>query len=183
MITDTDSTDSGRVRVDPVHETEESTVSDAVVSPPPKKKLQECNRTDGSPSLLGPLLKAIGFQFNLMTSLVKSPPFDPFTTFKLARRFLLTQVSVFSEILFRTLKLSGFKDTKRTVNVACKFGWGLFRAFYVGVLLYGLPQSRPALSNRWGFSVKADRLVPIVELGDGYIRLSHHERRSNGVKS
>ncbi|KAL0695741.1 hypothetical protein Bca4012_062921 [Brassica carinata] len=142
--TDMDVTDSGRVRVDPVQETEESTVSDAV-SPPPKQ-LQERNRTDVS--LLGLVYKAIEFQFNLMTSLVKSPPFllswcflfpfDPFTTFKLGRRFLLTQVSVFSEMLLGTLKLSGFKDTKRTVSVACKFGWGLFRAFYVGVVLFGL---------------------------------------------
>ncbi|CAN6975352.1 hypothetical protein IGI04_036602 [Brassica rapa subsp. trilocularis] len=135
-------TDSGRV--DPVQESGESTVSDAVSPPPPppKKKLS----TDGS--LLGLVFKAIGFQFKLMSSLVKSSPFllnccflfpfDPFTTFKLGRRFLLTQVSVFSEILFRTLKLSGFKDTKRAVNFACKFGWGLFRAAYVGVLLFGL---------------------------------------------
>ncbi|KAF8089098.1 hypothetical protein N665_0518s0024 [Sinapis alba] len=140
----TDLTDSGRVRVDPVQETEESTVSDAVSPPPPK--LQERNRADGS--LLGLVFKAIGFQFNLMTSLVKSPPlllswcflfpFDPFTTFKLARRFLLTQVSVFSEVLLGTLKLSGFKDTKRTGNVACKFCWGLFRAAYVGFVLFGL---------------------------------------------
>ncbi|KAJ0230316.1 Seipin-2 [Hirschfeldia incana] len=145
VITDTDLTDSGRVRVDPVQETEESTVSDAVSPPPPKKQqLRERNRTDGSPSLLGIVFKAIEFQFNLMTRLLKSPPFfllfpfDPFTTFKLGRRFLLTQVSVFSEMLFRTLKLTGFKDTKHTVNVACKFGWGLFRAFYVGVVLFGL---------------------------------------------
>ncbi|KAH0878818.1 hypothetical protein HID58_066212, partial [Brassica napus] len=125
-------TDSGRVRVDPVQETEESTVSDAVSNSPPPPKLQERNSTHGS--LLGLVFKAIGFQFKLMSSLVKSSPF----LLKLGRRFLLTQVSVFSDILFRALKLTGFKDTKRAVNVACKFGWGLFRAAYVGVLLFGL---------------------------------------------
>ncbi|CAH8332547.1 unnamed protein product [Eruca vesicaria subsp. sativa] len=135
--------DSVRVRADPVQESEESTVIDAV-SPPPSQ-LQERNRTDGS--LLGSLVfKAIEFQFNLMTRLVKSPPFllswcflfpfDPFTTFKLARRFLLTQVSLFTEMLMGTT--FKFKETKPTVNVACKFGWGLFRAAYVGVMLFGL---------------------------------------------
>ncbi|KAJ4916842.1 putative adipose-regulatory protein (Seipin) [Raphanus sativus] len=53
-------------------------------------------------------------------------------------RLSLVYSSKQSEILSPTLKLSGFKDTKRTVNVACKFGWGLFRAFYVGLVLFGL---------------------------------------------
>ncbi|KAF8075514.1 hypothetical protein N665_1089s0008 [Sinapis alba] len=144
-----DVTDSGRARVDPIQEggekTEESTVTTVSDDPEDdragsKPELREPNQTDWS--LLGYLVelvfKAIDFQFNLMISLVKYPPlllhwcflfmFDPFSTIRLCRRFLTTMISD---------KMSWFKDTKRVFNVAWKFGWGLFWAVYVGIVLFG----------------------------------------------
>ncbi|RID51251.1 hypothetical protein BRARA_H01929 [Brassica rapa] len=146
-----DVTDSGQARVDPVREgvslTEESTVTtarddrehDNARSSPPE--LREPNQTEWSllGYLVGLVLKAIEFQFNLFISLVKYPPlllhwcflffFDPFSTIRLGRRFITTVI---------TNKLSWFDDTKRVLNVACKCGWGLFYAVYVGAVLFGL---------------------------------------------
>ncbi|KAJ0233661.1 Seipin-2 [Hirschfeldia incana] len=151
-----ESTDAGRARVDPVQEgvslTEQSTVT--TVSDDPEEhdnagsapELREPNQTDWS--LSGLLLKAIEFQFNLMISLLKYPPlllhwcflfmFDPFSTIKLGRRFLTTRVLELSDMLLGTFKLSWLKDTKRMLDAAWKFGWGLFWAVYVGAVLFGL---------------------------------------------
>ncbi|XP_009109636.2 seipin-2 isoform X2 [Brassica rapa] len=141
-----DVTDSDRVR-EGVSLTEESTVTtvsddrehDNAGSSPPE--LREPNQTEWSllGYLVGLVLKAIEFQFNLFISLVKYPPlllhwcflffFDPFSTIRLGRRFITTVI---------TNKLSWFEDTKRMLNVACKCGWGLFYAVYVGAVLFGL---------------------------------------------
>ncbi|KAJ4879963.1 putative adipose-regulatory protein (Seipin) [Raphanus sativus] len=151
-----DVTDSDRVRVDPIQEgvslTEESTVTtvsddrevDNAGSSPPE--LRETNQTDWS--LSGLLLKAIEFQFNLIITLFKYPPlllhwcflfmFDPFSTLRIGRRFLTTIVAELSDMVLGTFKLSWLKDTKRMLNLAWKFGWGLFWAVYVGAVLFGL---------------------------------------------
>nr|VDC98104.1 unnamed protein product [Brassica oleracea] len=141
-----DVADSDRVQ-EGVSLTEESTVTtvsddrevDNARSSP--LELHEPNPTDWSllGYLVGLVFKAIEFQFNLFISLVKYPPlllhwcflffFDPFSTIRLGRRFITTVV---------TNKLSWFDDTKRVLNVACKCGWGLFWAVYVGAVLFGL---------------------------------------------
>ncbi|CAN6824552.1 unnamed protein product [Brassica oleracea var. botrytis] len=141
-----DVADSDRVQ-EGVSLTEESTVTtvsddrevDNARSSPPE--LHEPNPTDWSllGYLVGLVFKAIEFQFNLFISLVKYPPlllhwcflffFDPFSTIRLGRRFITTVI---------TNKLSWFDDTKRVLNVACKCGWGLFWAVYVGAVLFGL---------------------------------------------
>lgn len=156
-----DATDSDRARVDPVQEgvslTEESTVTDVRDDPEDDHpgssshpELREPNQTDWS--LLGYLVdlvfKAIEFQFNLFISLVKYPPlllhwcflfmFDPFSTLRLGRSILTTRVGELSDMVLGTFKLSWLKDTKRMLNVAWKFGWGLFWAVYVGAVLFGL---------------------------------------------
>ncbi|CAN6817052.1 unnamed protein product [Brassica oleracea] len=141
-----DVADSDRVQ-EGVSLTEESTVTtvsddrevDNARSSPPE--LHEPNPTDWSllGYLVGLVFKAIEFQFNLFISLVKYPPlllhwcflffFDPFSTIRLGRPFITTVI---------TNKLSWFDDTKRVLNVACKCGWGLFWAVYVGAVLFGL---------------------------------------------
>ncbi|EOA40136.1 hypothetical protein CARUB_v10008844mg [Capsella rubella] len=106
-------------------------------------------------SLLGFLvelvIKAIEFQVSLMTSLLTFPSwflqygflffFDPFSTVRFGRRFLMARVAVISDMIFGTMnpfRLSWLKDTKRMLSVACKFGWGMFWAVYVGTVLFGL---------------------------------------------
>uniref|UniRef100_A0A1J3DZP4 Seipin n=1 Tax=Noccaea caerulescens TaxID=107243 RepID=A0A1J3DZP4_NOCCA len=161
VITDMEVADLGRDRVDPIQEgicmsedkTEESTVSDDGEddysgSEPPQ--LPEPNSADSSllVSLAGLVFKAIEFQVNLMITFVKYPPlllswcfrfvFDPFFTIRLGRRFLTKRVSVVSDKILGTFKLSWLKDTKRMLSVACKFGWGFCWAAYVGIVLFGL---------------------------------------------
>ncbi|ESQ33902.1 hypothetical protein EUTSA_v10007317mg [Eutrema salsugineum] len=163
VIVDMDVTDSGRDRVDPFQEgnsssgekTEESTVSTVIDDREddyagPATQLLEPNSTDWSllGFLAGLVFKAIEFQVSLMISFLKFPPwllnwcflffFDPFSTFRLGKRFLTTGVAEISDMILGTFKLSWLKDTKRMLNIACKFGSGLFWAVYVGIVLFGL---------------------------------------------
>ncbi|CAA7062234.1 unnamed protein product [Microthlaspi erraticum] len=161
LVVITEVTDSGRDRVDPFQEgncmsedqTGESTVSDdeeddySGSEPPPRP---EPNSADSSLllSLAGLVFKAIEFQVNLMIGFVKYPPlllswcfrffFDPFFTIKLIRRILTKRVSLVSDMILGAFNLSWLKDTKRMLSVACKFGWGLCWAAYVGIVLFGL---------------------------------------------
>ncbi|KAL1205153.1 Seipin-2 [Cardamine amara subsp. amara] len=157
---DMDVTDSDCDRVDPFEEKpEESSVTTvnndrednnyAGSSP----QLREPDSTDWS--LLGYLaelvIKAIEFQVSLLTSFLTFPPwflhycflfvFDPFSTIRFGRRFLMARVVMISDMIFGNMspfKLSWLKDPKQMLNTACKFGWGMFWAFYVGIVLFGL---------------------------------------------
>ncbi|XP_010462979.1 PREDICTED: seipin-2-like [Camelina sativa] len=102
-------------------------------------------------ALAGLVIKAIEFQVSLLTSLLTFPPwllhycflilFDPFSTIRFGRRFLMARAAVISDMLFGTMnpfRLSWLNDTKRMFSVAYKFGWGMFWAVYVGIVLLGL---------------------------------------------
>ncbi|CAN8313618.1 unnamed protein product [Cochlearia groenlandica] len=135
---DMEGSDSGQDRVDPVQEeakTEESAVIDDR-----RDDYAVSNARDFS--LLGIVLKAIRFQVDMMLSFVKFPPlllkrcslfgFDPFTVITLGRLCLTTRVLVMSDVILRKF------NRERMVNLACKFGSGLFSAVYVGIVLFGL---------------------------------------------
>lgn len=156
---DMNATDSDRNRVDPFQE--ESTVTtvssddrgdDEYAGSAPQLR-EPTNSTDWSllGFLVGLVIKAIEFQVSLMTSLLTFPPwflhycfllfFDPFSTIRFGRRFLMARVAVISDMLFGSMnpfRLSWLKDTKRMLSIVCKFGWGMFWAVYVGIVLFGL---------------------------------------------
>lgn len=156
---DMNATDSDRNRVDPFQE--ESTVTtvssddrgdDEYAGSAPQLR-EPTNSTEWSllGFLVGLVIKAIEFQVSLMTSLLTFPPwflhycfllfFDPFSTIRFGRRFLMARVAVISDMLFGSMnpfRLSWLKDTKRMLSIVCKFGWGMFWAVYVGIVLFGL---------------------------------------------
>lgn len=156
---DMNATHSDRNRVDPFQE--ESTVTtvssddrgdDEYAGSAPQLR-EPTNSTEWSllGFLVGLVIKAIEFQVSLMTSLLTFPPWllhycfllflDPFSTIRFGRRFLMARVAVISDMLFGSMnpfRLSWLKDTKRMLSIVCKFGWGMFWAVYVGIVLFGL---------------------------------------------
>ncbi|VVA92993.1 unnamed protein product [Arabis nemorensis] len=181
---DIDVTDSDRDRVDPFQdvnrmigdETEESTVTS--MNHDREDDYALSGSTDWSllGFLAGLVIKAIEFQVSLMISFVKFPAlflyfcslfvFDPFSGIRLGRRYLTTIVARISDKILGTMdpfKLNWFKDTKQMLNVACKFGWGLFWAFYVGIVLFGLLVSALMLG---GFAINriADKPFVVKEI-------------------
>ncbi|CAH8253898.1 unnamed protein product [Arabidopsis lyrata] len=98
--------------------------------------------------LVGLVIKAIEFQVSLMTSLLTFPPwllrycflffFDPFSTIRFGRRFLMARLAGISDMIFGTMNPFRLNDTKQMLSIVCKFGWGMFWAVYVGIVLFGL---------------------------------------------
>ncbi|XP_010499494.1 PREDICTED: seipin-2-like [Camelina sativa] len=141
-------------RVDPFHE--ESTVTtvssdDDDDNDGSAPQLREPSEWSLLGFLAGLVIKAIEFQISLMTSLLTFPPWllhycfliflDPFSTVRFGRRFLMARVAEISDMLFGTMnpfRLSWLNDTKRMLSVAYKFGWGMFWAVYVGIVLLAL---------------------------------------------
>ncbi|CAD5314019.1 unnamed protein product [Arabidopsis thaliana] len=153
---DMDVIDSGRNRVDPFQE--ESTVTtvssddqgddDYAGSVPQFREPPNSTEWSLLGYLVGLVIKAIEFQVSFMTSLLTFPPwllrncflffFDPFSTIRFGRRFLMARVAGISDMIFGYMNPFRLKDTKQMLSIVCKFGWGMFWAVYVGIVLFGL---------------------------------------------
>ncbi|XP_010549459.1 PREDICTED: seipin-2 [Tarenaya hassleriana] len=188
-VEDLDVTDSVGDRVDPIpagksmssEKTGESTVTtvsdDRVVDSAESAAVVsrvEPSSTDWSlfSFLLGLSTKAIEFQVSLMISLITFPPWlvysfcifvlDPFGTMRRSKRYITTRVAEIFDMILETVSpfLSpGLKDYRSMLKLVSKFGWGLFWAIYVGIVLVVLLVSALVLG---GFVIRLLAQEPLV---------------------
>ncbi|XP_022715722.1 seipin-2-like isoform X1 [Durio zibethinus] len=101
--------------------------------------------------IAGLMIKAIGFQLNLLISFVTFPLsvlsscymfiIDPFQALRNGRAYIITKLlNIWNSICgyFSPLMYEWLKDFNSIWNLVFRFGWGMFWATYVGCVLCGL---------------------------------------------